>query len=398
MNFATIAEGTRIIGHGIATRLRGPRRYEGDAKEICERVVAACWDERLDIFLTSTNNYPLFYARDFGMCVDSLLALGHRERIKRTLAWAISHYERNGRITLVLNRRGKGFNFPDCESPDALAFLLRSLATLCDDSLIERHKRFLEQELQRLTIAVVDQETGLVKRGIHVGGMRDYAIRESGCYDNAMMAGIRKYAEQLRLKNPLQRFEYQKLLISRFWTGTHFKDDMMNDALTGDANVAPLWFRIFPQKKEKELFRKVQRALLEAKLDEPYPLRYEASRETRTRMRWQEIFTGGWERDTVWLHLGNLWLQVLARHDKEALRRELAKHQELIERVRHYPEVLTKEGEPYRALLFHADDTMLWACNWLALARAAGRDNERRGGRRRYGGGRRTRTKKRSGR
>lgn len=362
-----VAEGIRIALHGLRTSLKGPKRYPGSAEGICRTVVETCWDGRLGIFLASGHNYPLFYARDFGMCVDSLLALGHRERVRKTLAWAMRNYERAGKVTQIIRRNGKAYNYPDSESPDALAFLLHALAALGDEQLVQKHRAFLDGELGRFAWNVVDPTTGLVKRGLPVGGMRDYAIRDSSCYDNAMLAAISKYATALALKNPLRRYGYRRLLLERYWTGTHFKDDAANDAITGDANVAPLWLRVFSPEQERELVRKVQRAMREEGLDRPYALRYEATTETKTRMRWHELFTGSWERDTVWLHLGNLWLQVLARHDRKALRRELAKHRELIERVKHYPEVLDKEGEPYRVPLFHADDTMLWACNWLAL-------------------------------
>jgi len=372
VNLRAAREGIRVGWHSIRARLSGPTRYDGDATEICERIVAACWDASLDIFITSLHNYPLFYARDFGMCVDALLALGHRDRVRKTLAWALDRYEENGRITLILNRRGKGFNFPDMECPDGYAFLLHSLVALGDKTLLKKHKAFLEQELERFTEKVVDGRTGLMKRGLRVGGMRDHAIRDSSCYDNAMLAAVRKYSKILKLKNPLAEFDYERLLIDNFWTGSYFKDDMASDALTGDTNVLPFWFRVFTEKKEKELWKQALAAMRKERLDEPVPLRYEAGREGTRMILLDTLAMGGWERDTVWLHLGNLFVQAVARYDKGLARKYLERFRELIARERNYPEVLTKEGKPHTGPFFHADDSMLWACNFLALEKALG--------------------------
>jgi len=367
VNLRILSEGLRIGWHGLKTKALGPKRYDGTPTEICEAIVERCWDAKRGIFLTSPNNYPVFYARDFGMCIDALLALGHRERVRQTLAWALAQYERNGRITLILNRHGKGFNFPDVEAPDGYAFLLHSLAALNDKKLVKNHKTMLERELRRFADAVVDKGTGLVRRGRRFSGMRDYAIRDSSCYDNAMLGAIRKYSKMLGMDTPLRNYAYEELIPRNFWTGSYFKDDLTSEALSGDANVLPFWLRILTPKQERTLWRQALATMRKEKLDEPVPLRYEARRDG-AKMHWLDWWSGGWERDTMWLHLGNMFMQVVARYDTKLARAYLEHFEELITRERNYPEVLTKEGRPHTGPFFHADDSMLWACNFLALS------------------------------
>ncbi len=374
---AYLREGVRIGLHGLRTRFRGHTRYSGDAEAICRAILSACWDER-GFYKTSLHNYPLFYARDFGMTVDALLALGQRAKVRSTLAWALAAYRRAGRVTQQVTATGKAFNFPDVEQPDALAFLLHSLVALGDKKLVAQHKPFLEGELARFTAAVVDARTGLVRRDVRVAGMRDYALRTSSCYDNTMLGAIKQYATRLKLQNSLREYAYEQLLLQYFWTGTHFKDDLENDEPTGDANVAPFWFRLFPARKERELFRSVQRVIERLHLDKPVPLRYEPARRTSTAMHWLDFLTGGWERDTAWLHLGNLYLQVLARLEPDGAKRALDSHRRLIERHQCYPEVVDRTGALHRSLLFHADDSMLWAANYLS--QAVGHQARRKGG------------------
>ena len=366
-----LREGIRIVGHAMKANLFGPRRYAGDAEIVCDAVIEACWDEKKGYFRTSPNNYPLFYARDFGMCVDSLLALGHRARVRQTLTYALGKYAKYGRVTQQISPGGRPFNFPDCESPDALAFLLHALVSLNDKDLNRQYGPFLEKEVRRYSDTIVDPSSGLVRRGLQLAGMRDYALRDSSCYDNVMVAAVQKYADELALKNPLRKYDYEKLLITNFWTGKYFRDDISSGFLTGDANTVPFWFGVLGEKKERELFPKVLDAVREAGLDRPCPLRYESGY-AQARMLWLDALMGGWEKDTVWLHLGNMWLQVAARRDKALAREYLGEYAALIGRERNYPEVLTKEGKPHRSLFFHSDDSMLWAANWLAMKKELG--------------------------
>lgn len=360
-----VRESARILLHSVAARISGPKRYEGDATRICTTIVEACWNSEEEYFRTSLHNYPGFYCRDFGMCIDALLRLGHRERVKKTLAYALERYHRHGRVRQFITPSGKPTDLLGITSPDALAFLLYSLAASGEKELVHEYKEFLEAEIERLRTALLDKE-GVVRKDLHLSGMRDYAIRRSSCYDNAMFAAMKKYADTLGLKNRL-RMNHYKVVLDRFWTGSYFKDDLENEAMTGDANVAPLWFRIFPKKKEKELFMKIVGEVVRRRLDQPVVLRYEACRSGGTKMLWLDKLMGGWERDTAWLHLGNMYLHVAARYDRELAHRYLCEHRMVIEHYHHYPEVLTCEGKPFRTLFFHADDSMLWAANYLEL-------------------------------
>ncbi len=359
-------EGARILAYVAKRRSHEARRYGRTAREACEAIIKECWDEELGYYRTSLNNYRSFYARDFGMCAESLLALGEREKVRRTLRRALAAYQARGKVTQQVSPSGEAFDYPRGES-DALAYLLRALHALNEKRLVREYRGFLEREVRRFTAAVVDPASGLVKRGVTIAGMRDYALRVSGCYENAIVGAVKRYASLLGLRHGL-RHDYQRLLLKRFWTSTHFADDLERRHCTGDANTIPFWFQLFSKRVEQRLFPLVKRRVKEEGLDEPLALRYEGGIGGRTRMRRAELLVPGWERGCVWLHLGTLWISVLTRLDEEEARRQLARHDALIGRLRHYPEVLTPKGEPYRSAFFHADEAMLWAANHLVLA------------------------------
>ena len=368
-----LLEGARIAGHAIKRHLLGPRRYKGSPEEICKQIVEACWDAKKEYFRTSRGNYPEFYSRDFGMCVDALLALGEKKRVKKTLQYALRIYQKHKRFRLAISPFGFPFDFPNVYAPDGFAFLLHSLAALGDRGFVDEYRDFLNQEVKRFYLTVVDPTTGLALSGKHFSGMRDYAIRSSSMYDNVMIAAVQKYTKKLGLNNPLQKWNYQELLVEEYWNGRFFEDDARHlNEVTGDANVAPFWFQLFTKKEERKFWPEIMKRFREKELDTPYALRYEPHNHAAQQMIWVEHLAGGWERDTVWLHLGNMFLAVLLRLNKRAVREYLKGHEALIQRERCYPEVLTKEGELFSSTLFHCDCSMLWAANYLWYKRALG--------------------------
>lgn len=360
-------EGLRIVGHALRCRLKGVPRIEGDARSVCRTVIERCWNAEQQYFMTSAHNYPEFYSRDFGMCVDSLLALGMRDRVRTTLQYALNRYAAHGCFRLALNPHGEPFDFPAVYAPDGFAFLLHSLTALNDPALVKQYAPFLNAELKRFADVVIDPQTGLVKNE-QFSSMRDYAIRNSACYDNVMAFAVQQRALALGLDSPLA-WNYPDLIKRHFWNGAHFVDDRSpGSPMTGDANIIPFWFDLFPPDTAAQLWSSVQERLITEGFEDPCPLRYEHGRNSARKMYWLDTFTDSWELDKVWLHLGNLYLQVLRRYDPNLATHYLERHQGFIEQEHAYPEVLTKSGELHKSACFHSDTMMLWAANWLALS------------------------------
>ena len=116
-----VPAGVRIAATGLFRRAFGHRHYEGSAKQICRKIVRACFDESRGYFKTSLRTYLDFWARDFGRCVPSLLALGYREEVVRTYRFALERYRAAGRFALVIDPVGGLFDFP-AYAPDGFAY------------------------------------------------------------------------------------------------------------------------------------------------------------------------------------------------------------------------------------------------------------------------------------
>ena len=82
-----------------------------------------------------------------------------------------------------------------------------------------------------------------------------------------------------------------------------------------------------------------------------------------------EVFAPGYQRDTVWAHLGPLYIEVLASINMREAKEHLDQYTKLIETHGNYLELFNPDGTPYRSWFYYADEGMLWASVYLDLVR-----------------------------
>ncbi len=350
---ALLGEAWRIWRLSSRRKRRGWKRYAGLIQEICSSIMEDCWDGTH--YCASAGHFHQFYCRDIGIAAEGL----DKERLRKTLDWALAIFERQGKVTVAITPKGVPFDFP-VFSPDSLAFLLRSLRIAGDKKLVDSHRAFLEREISKWCARVI-AEDGFVKRDVHFGGMRDHAIRSSSAYDNAMVLLLKREAASLGLRCPPIALT-QEIFLKEFWTGAHIRDARNNPALSGDANIVPFWLGVI---KDDEKARICVRMLHESGMDRP-PLAYSAPGR-KSRVIWQNIFVGGWEEQARWLQLGLMYAVVAKSVDKTIYEQAKSDILDLIKRDANVLEVYTPGGKPYRSLFYHSDEGMLWGA---ALARA----------------------------
>ncbi len=399
------------------------KRYSGSPEQICKQIINGCYNGTY--FQTSAGHFSNFYIRDFGMCVEALLKLGYKKEVYNTLSYALSCYAKHGTVTTTIKSNGACKDFFNI-GPDSLAFLLFSLRVSKADALVSGYKEFLEKEIVRYYVTIVNKNTGLARKG-YFSSIKDHAIRNSSCYDNCMLAMIAREATLLKLSNEFNKHNYKKLILDRFWnkekgyvknhrsetcsmlrivqqqqgvfdaqnsakpavfehTEFHlttnprfaefccFKDDLDNDIPTGDANVFPYWCRIFDEKQkqkksadEKEMLIKSINAIQKNSLDKPFPLKYWNSKKYGHFLFFPSLFAKHYETNTVWIHLGLCYLDVIARYDRKLLKTYLSEYTKLIKEYNNFMEVYTEDGKPYNSLFYLSDESMIWCAKYLYL-------------------------------
>ncbi len=345
--------GARLFIRSIRVRTIGFKGYEGKGVQIVRKIISDCWlSGNKRFFAASAGHFRQFWTRDFGISCESLIKLGYREQVIKTLTFALEKFSKSGVATTIFPN-GKPRDFPTY-AIDSLAFLLRSLRIAKAKGLVERYKSFLEREARK--VAGFVSESGILKP-FHFSSLKDHSIRKSSCYDNTMLALINEELKNLKLQNPLPKENYPKLLIENFWNGEYFYDDLQkSNYVPGDANTIPFWLGIV---RKKRMLSSSLRAVQKHGLDKPLPLRY-TSRKPSHRWIWHRYLAPGYETKCSWSHLGLIYLQLL----KKAMEEEYEKVREtffsILERDKNLFEFFLGT-RPYKSLLYVSDEAMLWS-------------------------------------
>jgi len=363
-------EGSRILMSSLKQRFSS-KVYDGTAQEICTAIVAECWNGRF--YQTSAGgNFAQFWTRDFGMCTASLLKLGKKEEVHQTLRYALHRFREHKKITTTITPPpqvptsyreplGTPYDFPR-SAIDSLAWLIHSLA-LSKFQIYEYHD-FLQQEVMKFFTRFIDPVTGLVKGSVKTSSIKDFAIRKSSCYDNCMVGMLARDLDALKMVNPLAKYDYPVLLLQYFWNGKYFYDDLQKlPYVAGDANVFPFVCGLV---RNEQVLRSALLEVQKAGLDTPFPLKYTHSR-SGVRFIPQELLLWNYESTSIWMHMGPLYVKLVAQIDPVKAQDYKEMYTRIIEKHKNYIEVFTADGKPYRSVYYAADRGMLWAVNYLTL-------------------------------
>ncbi len=351
-------QGSRIFLSSWKRRISS-KKYDGNAQEICQKVIQDCWNGRF--LQTSTGNFIQFWTRDFGWSTNSLLKLGYQKEVQQSLRYAINRFKQFNKITTTLTPRGKPFDFP-IYSVDTLPWLIHSIKL--SKLSYHSHRFFLNKEIRKFFVKVIDPQTGLVKPNKHFSSMKDFSVRKSSCYDNCMVGMLAKDLEKMKLDNPFKKYNYPELIKRHFWHGEYFYDDLSkNDYVAGDANIFPFLCGLI---KNEKMLKSVIKQIEGAILDEPFPLKYTYSRD-KINFVWQEFFLRNYESDAIWMHMGPLYVNLIKQVDKVKAKDYREKYKKLIEKHGNFLEVFNSNGKPFSTSFYYCDSGMLWAANYLVL-------------------------------
>ncbi len=350
-----IINGIKIFNNSVKRRLFGWKQYSGNSEGICKQIVNDCWNGRY--FQTGLGHFDDFWVRDFSWCCDSLLELGYKNEVKKSLLFALKHYKNNNKITSVVSMKGKCFDFPTY-SVDSLPGLFRSLL-ITDKKSIKNNSEFLNQQIAIFFDRFINEKTGLVKNA-HFSSIRDHYVRNSCCYDNCMVGMLAEDLKKTTLDNPFKGFDYKKLILNNFWKNNYFSEQQDSEKTSGDSLVFPFWTGLFNSKK---MFYQCVQKIKELKLDEPFPLKYSNNDEGEKVLA--HFFAQNYEGTTIWAHIGMIYLQLLKKYDLKEYKLQKEKYSEVIERNKNFLEVFNPNGSPYKSLFYHSDEGMLWASMFL---------------------------------
>jgi len=357
-----LKEGIRYFKRARRVKKEGIKKYKGNAEQICRQIINDCWNK--EYFQTSNGHFNEFWTRDFAWCAESLIKLGYKKEVEKTMQYALKIFKKYNKITTTISPDGKAFDFPDY-AVDSVPYFIRTL-NIANKDLIKKNKFFLNEKINGYCNKIIDKKTGLVRKDRHFSSIKDYAKRTSSCYGNCMVAMLNNELKKIKiLDNPFKSYNYKRLIKDNFWKKTHFIDDLSGyDFVTGDANVFPFWTGVF---NEKDMLKKTIKKIQEKGLDKPFPLRYYHEKIKEHKMLSIEFFAKGYERDTVWGHLGPLYIKIVKMVDKRLALDYIRQYRKIIEKNKNYLELFFPNERPYSTFWYYADESMLWASMFLDM-------------------------------
>jgi hypothetical protein len=337
-------------------------RFDGSAKEICAQIIDRLWEG--NFYRTSLGHFNFFWMRDFGTVAESLVKLGHQEKVHHTLHWALSRYRYAGAVTLCVDHAGNTFNAPAKRSIDAIPWLLHSLV-VSDYKLNKAEHGFLQGQLKKYVKEYLDPLTGVLKKGSYAE-MRDAVYYDRSAYSIALIARMARCAEILKLDAfPFHPQIYQADLIHNYWNGHYFKADRVNGSYSSDSALMPFFLDVI---NDSAMVKKTCDYITKAKLNAAYPLQYGLHDETfKHRISMNAIVMPNYTGSTIWTWHATFYLHILKRFKRPEYKEQYQHFAALIEKLGTYPELVNADGSWYYAPGYRADPGMVWCALFLEL-------------------------------
>jgi hypothetical protein len=354
------------FGIRLNRQFRGHTRHPGEAGAIVRACIEACWNGRT--FTASPGHFDMFWTRDLSFSVPSLVRLGHQERVRDSLGYALDVWARRRRhITTTIHyfdRPGDVYEY----GVDSLPLFLAALRAADAGDLVERHRAWLQAEITHFYDMVVDPATGLVRSDRKFSAHRDTVVNRSNAFGNTMVALLAKTIEETGwFVSPFARHfdgDYASLLLEHFWIDDHFRDALGDETVSGEANIWPFYTGVVGH---PEVIAAALGYLDANGFCDPYPLRYETSRRPEREVWLTRHVLPDYQGSTVWTSLGAMYLQVLRTVNPDLAAAETARYVAWIERDGTFWEVMDSLGQNWVSprWVMIGEESMLWSAIFL---------------------------------
>ncbi len=363
---AVVASYVHNVGVRLRRHFRGHTRHPGSAASIMRACIDACWNGRT--FTASPGHFDMFWTRDLSFSAPSLVRLGHGPQVHASLAYGLDVWaKRRSHITTTIHyfdRPGDVFEY----GVDSLPLFLAALRAVDATDLVERHRPWLQAEIDHFYEMVIDPTTGLVRSDRKFSAHRDTVVNRSNAYGNTMVALLAKTIEETGwFASPFERHfegDYGRLLVEHFWVDDHFRDALGDETVSGEANIWPFYTGVIA---DAELVASALGYLDANGFCDPYPLRYETSRRPEREVWLTRHILPDYQGSTVWTSLGAMYLQVLRTVDPVLAASETARYVEWIERDGTFWEVMNASGQNWVSprWIMIGEESMLWSAIFL---------------------------------
>ncbi len=96
-------------------------------------------------------------------------------------------------------------------------------------------------------------------------------------------------------------------------------------------------------------------------------MRYTTKEDVSKKIHFADFFAPGYQKDTLWIHLGLCYMKTLDGVDDKLLKTYLCEYESLIKKYGTFYEVYDSNGKIFNRFLYKSDEAMLWCSIFLEL-------------------------------
>lgn len=316
-----------------------PRLPGRDAAELCREALKRNAGR---VLYAGTGHFRYMWIADFGKSLRGAYEALDASYLSRQIDFMTSESLRLGYVPSCFSQTA-GFDMP-WPRGDGLPWLV-----FCHAERLRRGGA-PDPRLQRLFSVYEGThfEGGLISKRIR-GDWQDTILRPSSTYNNVCALMALKLAPALGVKTRHDHGEFENLLLESRLRDDGLTDHAETDALSVDAGVLALYLELF----DRPTRERIARGLEASGAASPLPIRCvtqahdESTRPILTR------FSAGYHQ-SVWLHLGLMYLNGLARLGWDVTERR-ARVAAVFERYGNALEAVTPDGKPYRGVFLSCE-------------------------------------------
>jgi len=335
-------------------------RFEGDARAICNQILDKLWQG--DFYRTSLGHFDFFWMRDFGTVAQSLVRLGHTDKVHHTLKWVLRMYRRANIVSTCIDKNGNCFEAPG-RAIDTLPWLLHCIV-VSDYPLNKSERTFLEKQLRKHRKIYLEADGSI--KSMNFGEMRDAVKYDRSAYAVSLVGRMAFCARALQLSAfPFAVEQYRDDLLKNYWNGEYFNADMKTNAFSAECALFPFFLDIVDNEVHAG---KTMDYINKKKMNKPYPLVYTKQPDEFTYHWWMTApAMPNYAGNSVWSWHGEFYLHVLRKYNRPEYDEQYASFCAMIERHGTFPEMLNKDGSWYYAPIYRGDPGMVWVALFLEL-------------------------------
>lgn len=413
--FGFVKSGVHILAN---VYFGSKKSIHSDSSSIIEEIYETRFNPRYP-YIISGDHFSVLYPRSLGVFYLSALDpriptsetqwIARQKIILQTTAYILDVFHENGEPCTTIVPIGPRsvtcinvYSYPS-DAIYSLLYGLKSLQTTEDiitiyptddkqmkniytnqsaKDLVKTHKKELQDLVYQYKNTVYSEQTGLIRKDMHLSGAKDIIRRESAFYDNVIYWKTLTLARDLNILNIKQTEldNLKKRIIKTYWyeEGGYFLEDLSEDSIKENYYSSDWLVVLFTgfldpgNPAERPYFEKSIAYIRKEKLDEPFGLKYQQDNRAKRAFWPVRFFLRSYGGTAIWSFWGTEYTKLLILMSHETgnedyatiAKQQLDAYKANIERYKGFPEVYNKNGEFLSNLFYKSVRQTGWVINY----------------------------------